>query len=928
MKQRFLLIVLALMAMTTGVNAAVIINETNFPDDAFRNFVLAKFDTNKDNILSEAEIPDVTDINVSNMGIYTLKGIEYFTKLHVLRCDNNNISELDLSKNTELRALECLLNNLKTLDLSKNTELHLVECFGNKINGKDMDDLIASLPINSKTNKQFTVCGKGYSRLEYDIPINEGNVCTTEQVAAAKARGWTPFLYDGTGESGRNILYEGSDPVRININYSNFPDENFRKYVQKKFDKDNDWILSEYEIRDVTNIKVSNMGIYTLKGIEHFTELQILWCDNNNISEFDLSGNSKLGVLECFLNNLKTLDLSNNTELHLVECFGNKINGKNMDDLIASLPINSKTNKHLTVCGKGYSRLEYDIPINEGNYCTTEQVAAAKARGWKTLLYDGTGESGREVLFEGSQLTFVNIDETNFPDKNFRNYLLAQDYGSDAILTSEEIAAITEMGLSEKGISSLSGIEYFTELAYLFCDRNNIKYLDLSENTKLVTLQCTQNQIGRLILPKECPNLNRVLIFGNRIGFTEMEAIMNALPTRDASARGQIIVKDLSNAGERNACTGDMVNIAKGKQWNVMYSKDGALEYFYGDELAEGLLINEENFPDYFFRRWLSQQDYGKDWVITQLERLYVYEINLIGTSDNIRSLKGIENFRNLQKLWFVNLPITSIDLSKNMFLIELQYRQCPITELDLSEHTALKTLVCTGDKDIDGLASLDLSKNTSLASLNCSENNLTSLDLTNNTLLTTVDCSKNRLTSLDISKNILLEKLYCQENQLKTIEFANLVPIDVLKCYKNQIKDEGMDQLIASLPVKIVKDYQFDVYYSGYDSTNKEYTIVDENVMDKAQVAEAKKRGWVPYWFDAQDRNWKPYEGVDVDGDVNGDIVVDVADIASIINVMATSVEGDLQYTTADVNKDGAVDVADIATVINIMATKARRMK
>ena len=56
--------------------------------------------------------------------------------------------------------------------------------------------------------------------------------------------------------------------------------------------------------------------------------------------------------------------------------------------------------------------------------------------------------------------------------------------------------------------------------------------------------------------------------------------------------------------------------------------------------------------------------------------------------------------------------------------------------------------------------------------------------------------------------------------------------------------------------------------------------------------------------------------------GDVNGDGTVDVADIASIISIMADSV-GSSSPTAdaADVNGDGTVDVADIATVISIMA-------
>ena len=59
------------------------------------------------------------------------------------------------------------------------------------------------------------------------------------------------------------------------------------------------------------------------------------------------------------------------------------------------------------------------------------------------------------------------------------------------------------------------------------------------------------------------------------------------------------------------------------------------------------------------------------------------------------------------------------------------------------------------------------------------------------------------------------------------------------------------------------------------------------------------------------------------VKGDVNGDGNVDVADIASIIDVMAGTSPGSSEggEKAADVNGDGNVDVADISTVIDIMA-------
>ncbi len=63
------------------------------------------------------------------------------------------------------------------------------------------------------------------------------------------------------------------------------------------------------------------------------------------------------------------------------------------------------------------------------------------------------------------------------------------------------------------------------------------------------------------------------------------------------------------------------------------------------------------------------------------------------------------------------------------------------------------------------------------------------------------------------------------------------------------------------------------------------------------------------------------------IKGDVNGDGKVDVADIASIIDVMADVGTDPVLASSADVNGDGNVDVADIAFVIDIMAASARRL-
>mgnify|MGYP002509281524 CR=1 FL=1 len=59
--------------------AEVAINEANFPDENFRDYVLNYCDTDKNEVLSEREIKNTTQILINGKEIIDLKGIENFT---------------------------------------------------------------------------------------------------------------------------------------------------------------------------------------------------------------------------------------------------------------------------------------------------------------------------------------------------------------------------------------------------------------------------------------------------------------------------------------------------------------------------------------------------------------------------------------------------------------------------------------------------------------------------------------------------------------------------------------------------------------------------------------------------------------------------------------------------------------------------------
>ena len=117
---------------------AVAIDATNFPDEAFRQYVADNFDKDKDGALNQTERNAVKEIRINNSGCTSLQGLKYFSKLTDLLCGDNNLTELDVSENPELKRLICYNNSLTSLNLNKNTKLRSLNCNNNKLTVLDL----------------------------------------------------------------------------------------------------------------------------------------------------------------------------------------------------------------------------------------------------------------------------------------------------------------------------------------------------------------------------------------------------------------------------------------------------------------------------------------------------------------------------------------------------------------------------------------------------------------------------------------------------------------------------------------------------------------------------------------------------------------------------------------------------------------------
>ncbi len=387
-------------------DAGIAIDGANFPDATFRSYVATNFDINQNGYLSDTDISAATEINVMGQSITSLTGVEHFTALTKLRCDTNQLTSLDISKNKRLLELDCGANNLTSLDVSNNTLLTRLTCDANKLtsldvgNNTQLGELECSYNeltvLDVSRNTVLTYLGCNANELTtLDVSNNTGLVqleCSNNQLTSldlsmnpqlstlfcssnaylisvdadrtydltnlpgafdvTKASNWAGGTVEGailtvepnTTSVTYNYANVFDDSVIFTLNVldtsisgvmiddTNFPDAVFREYIGTQFDTNNDSNLSEEEINTVTKIGVTRKAITSLQGVEYFTALTELVCDNCQLTSLDVSKNIALQKMSCVGNQIISLDVSSNINLAQLVCSNNQLTSLNVKD--------------------------------------------------------------------------------------------------------------------------------------------------------------------------------------------------------------------------------------------------------------------------------------------------------------------------------------------------------------------------------------------------------------------------------------------------------------------------------------------------------------------------------------------------------------------------------------------------------------------
>ena len=231
----------------------------------------------------------------------------------------------------------------------------------------------------------------------------------------------------------------------IAINETNFPDPNFRDYMARNWDQNNDKYFSPSEIAAAKWITCDNLWegqpIKSLKGIEYFTEIWELTCVYNDLTEIDLSHNTKLEYLNCHHNKLEKLDVSGLPLLKTFYCGQNKLQS-----------IDVSKNKQL----KDFSCTEN--PLNTLDVSQNTEL--------------------EKLACVGNNLTELDVSK----NKNLKILWCYQNKLSS--LNLENQTELELLGCRENPLSVLS-ISANTKLKKLLVNKTNLTSLDATNNTAL-----------------------------------------------------------------------------------------------------------------------------------------------------------------------------------------------------------------------------------------------------------------------------------------------------------------------------------------------------------------------------------------------------------------------------------------------------------
>ena len=456
---------------------------------------------------------------------------------------------------------------------------------------------------------------------------------------------------------------------------------------------------------------------------------------------------------------------------------------------------------------------------------------------------EGPEDTTIEVPDEGvvEKAAFVDI-----PDPNFRAYLKktipkAFPNGGNKIDPQHSmVKGLTILDVKDKGIKSLSGIQYFISLEELYCSNNVLDTLDLTGNTALTWLDCSETQLRELTLPH---NTALVYISCGDNQLKHLDVSQNKALKELVCSHNQLTALNLKNntALTSLTCPANQLkelNLTQNKSLNHLNCWGNQIKNLdLSQNIELTLLFSWDQSLENLDLRGIYPSEGKKNpyvWIIDQEEshRKYDKSITVLKTIKINDAFKNVSNSFHDQLSYIKEknpkVVISSYDKQGNPILEDYdplassklegvkksESAQKEVKRVDIPDENFrayLKEIVPKafpeGGEQLDAnhlivrqLEKINVNKKgiktlegieyfTGLKTLFCTGNQLTSLDVSQNTALTSLYCYKNQLNRLNIKGSKALTGLWCNNNQLTSLDVNQNTALTKLSCHDNQLQ-------------------------------------------------------------------------------------------------------------------------------------------
>ena len=737
MRKQLLLLISVLLSMSlSSAFGQIPIDESHFPDYNFRKWLKTQ-SYGSDSQLTTYEISKVKEMNCSYQNIADLTGIEYFTYLTNLNCTGNrSLTVLDVSQLPNLLSLSCGYTAIPSLDVSHNPELIKLLC--------NYCTSLASVNLGEISKLEIVTIS--------DALITTLDVTHLSSLGTLQCNGCSLTSLDLSGNPDLVTLFcYGNNLTSLDLSYC---PKIATLYCYDNVDLGSLDVSAQYALAKLNCSNCGLTGQLIVSGKSPLTELD---CSNNRITSLDISDNFRLSTVNCYDNAISEIIADNSPQLSHISCYRNNLQGDAVTEFIAALP-----ERDPDLAGAG--TITAYAPITDNNVITESQVQAAEAKGWN-INYVAYG-SGSTYIYKGVGSDDIPIDAEHFPDANFREFLLNEQIGNDALLSPYE-RVIPTLDCSDQGISDLTGIEYFNGLTRLICQGNNLESLNVSNSPELVVLDVSNN------------NFNG----GN------VERLIKSLPIR-AERNGRLQFKAVGGDDE-NLITVQQVADAMSRGWKVYaYDADQYVWVPYnGDAYPfEVPTVDVNTFPDENFRNYVID-NFG--YTLSDLANQWDLDVSGLEISD----LTGIEYFSNLWTLNCSNNQLTGLDLTGNPTLSYLNCRDNKLTRLNVSHLPELEELVVSGNYLLEELELPNKSYSNSgtfyLYASGCSSLDELDLSPVSEALRTLVLENAISLCELDLRACTHLTRLNVNGSGLASLDLSNNHYL-----FHTSVYPDGMDEI------------------------------------------------------------------------------------------------------------------------------------